>query len=26
VESAVVISEAPAHLVPLPSDNPNIDT
>jgi predicted glutamine amidotransferase len=26
VESAVVIPEAPAHLVPLPSDNPNIDT
>jgi predicted glutamine amidotransferase len=26
VESAVVIPEAPAHLVPLPSGNPNIDT
>jgi len=26
VESAVVIPEAPAHLVPLPPDNPNIDT
>jgi len=26
VESAVVVPEAPAHLVPLPSDNPNIDT
>src|SRR6516165_2273639 len=26
VESAVVIPEPPAHLVPLPSDNPNIDT
>jgi predicted glutamine amidotransferase len=26
VESAVVIPEAPAHLVPLPADNPNIDT
>ena len=26
VESAVVLPEAPAHLVPLPPDNPNIDT
>jgi glutamine amidotransferase len=26
VESAVVIPEPPAHLVPLPADNPNIDT
>jgi predicted glutamine amidotransferase len=26
VESAVVISKAPAHLVPLPAGNPNIDT
>jgi len=26
VESAVVIPEDPAHLVPLPADNPNIDT
>jgi predicted glutamine amidotransferase len=26
VESAVVIPEAPAHLVPLPPGNPNIDT
>ena len=26
VESAIVIPEAPAHLVPLPSGNPNIDT
>jgi hypothetical protein len=26
VESAVVVPEAPAHLVPLPSGNPNIDT
>jgi len=26
VESAMVIPEAPAHLVPLPSGNPNIDT
>src|SRR5215469_6748167 len=26
VESAVVIPEAPAHLVPLPPDNPNSDT
>src|SRR5262245_9393556 len=26
VESAVVIPGPPAHLVPLPSDNPNIDT
>ncbi len=26
VESAIVIPEAPAHLVPLPAGNPNIDT
>jgi glutamine amidotransferase len=26
VESAVVIPEPPAHLVPLPAGNPNIDT
>jgi predicted glutamine amidotransferase len=26
VESAVVIPDPPAHLVPLPADNPNIDT
>ena len=26
VESAVVLPEPPAHLVPLPADNPNIDT
>jgi len=26
VESAMVIPEDPAHLVPLPADNPNIDT
>ena len=26
VESAVVLPEAPAHLVPLPASNPNIDT
>ena len=26
VESAIVIPQAPAHLVPLPSGNPNIDT
>jgi glutamine amidotransferase len=26
VESAIVIPEAPAHLVPLPPENPNIDT
>jgi glutamine amidotransferase len=26
VESAVVIPAAPAHLVPLPPGNPNIDT
>ena len=26
VESAVVIPEAPAHLVPLPPGSPNIDT
>jgi glutamine amidotransferase len=26
VESAMVIPEAPAHLIPLPSGNPNIDT
>jgi glutamine amidotransferase len=26
VESAVVLREPPAHLVPLPADNPNIDT
>jgi predicted glutamine amidotransferase len=26
VESAMVIPEAPAHLVPLPPGNPNIDT
>jgi len=26
VESAVVLPEAPAHLVPLPAGNPNIDT
>ena len=26
VESAIVLPEAPAHLVPLPSGNPNIDT
>ena len=26
VESAIVIPEAPARLVPLPPDNPNIDT
>ncbi len=26
VESAVVIPESPAHLVPLPAGNPNIDT
>jgi predicted glutamine amidotransferase len=26
VESAVVVPDPPAHLVPLPADNPNIDT
>ncbi len=26
VESAIVLPEPPAHLVPLPADNPNIDT
>jgi len=26
VESAIVIPEPPAHLVPLPPGNPNIDT
>jgi hypothetical protein len=26
VESAVVIADPPAHLVPLPAGNPNIDT
>jgi len=26
VESAVVIPDPPAHLVPLPAGNPNIDT
>jgi glutamine amidotransferase len=26
VESAVVLPEPPAHLVPLPAANPNIDT
>ena len=26
VESAVVIPDPPAHLVPLPDGNPNIDT
>jgi glutamine amidotransferase len=26
VESAVVIPDPPAHPVPLPADNPNIDT
>ena len=26
VESRIAVPEAPAHLVPLPSDNPNIDT
>jgi glutamine amidotransferase len=26
VESAVVLPDAPAHLVPLPAGNPNIDT
>jgi glutamine amidotransferase len=26
VESAVVIPDPPVHLVPLPADNPNIDT
>jgi glutamine amidotransferase len=26
VESAIVIPEAPAHLIPLPAGNPNIDT
>jgi glutamine amidotransferase len=26
VESLIAVPEAPAHLVPLPPDNPNIDT
>jgi len=26
IESAVVLPEPPARLVPLPADNPNIDT
>ena len=26
VESRIAVPEAPAHLVPLPADNPNIDT